>query len=70
MPALPGQAEAPASPCVQLCTLDSAGICLGCGRSLDEITRWARASAATRWAIWHAARDRLALRHLPTPPAP
>jgi hypothetical protein len=65
MPALPGQAEAPASPCVQICALDAADICLGCGRSRDEITRWMRASAAERRAIREAARERLALRHLP-----
>jgi predicted Fe-S protein YdhL (DUF1289 family) len=70
MPALPGPAEPPSSPCVQLCTLDAVGVCLGCGRSLDEISQWARASAATRWTIWHAARERLALRQTPTTPAP
>ncbi|WP_431304964.1 DUF1289 domain-containing protein [Sediminicoccus sp. BL-A-41-H5] len=68
MPALPDQAEAPASPCVQICALDSAGICIGCGRSRDEITRWMRASAAERLVICRAARERLALRHLPPTP--
>jgi predicted Fe-S protein YdhL (DUF1289 family) len=61
----PAEPAAPASPCVQLCALDPTGICRGCGRSLDEITRWASASATTRWAIWHAARERLALRQAP-----
>ena len=29
------------SPCVKVCTLDAqAGLCLGCGRTLDEIARW------------------------------
>jgi len=31
---------APASPCVALCTLDDDNICVGCGRTLDEISRW------------------------------
>ena len=29
------------SPCVKICSLDPASdLCLGCGRTLDEITRW------------------------------
>jgi predicted Fe-S protein YdhL (DUF1289 family) len=29
------------SPCVRICSLDPASdVCLGCGRTLDEITRW------------------------------
>jgi len=37
------------SPCNRICTLDPAsGRCLGCGRSLDEITRWTRMSEAER----------------------
>ena len=31
------------TPCVNICTLDArAGRCLGCGRTVDEITRWSR----------------------------
>ncbi len=29
-----------ASPCVQVCQLDSTGLCTGCLRTLDEIARW------------------------------
>ncbi|MGH8320433.1 MAG: DUF1289 domain-containing protein [Gammaproteobacteria bacterium] len=29
-----------ASPCVRICCLDDDNICIGCGRSLDEIRRW------------------------------
>jgi uncharacterized protein len=29
------------SPCIKVCTLDAgSGHCLGCGRSIDEISRW------------------------------
>ena len=29
------------SPCVKVCTLDArSGVCLGCGRTIDEIARW------------------------------
>ncbi|HLD64535.1 MAG TPA: DUF1289 domain-containing protein [Pseudomonas sp.] len=31
-----------ASPCVQICALDEADICIGCQRTVDEITRWSR----------------------------
>lgn len=38
-----------ASPCVGVCALDAAGqLCVGCGRTLDEITAWSRASDAWR----------------------
>jgi predicted Fe-S protein YdhL (DUF1289 family) len=37
------------SPCNRVCTLDPAsGFCLGCGRSLDEITRWTQMTDAER----------------------
>ncbi len=37
------------TPCVKICTLDArAGLCLGCGRTVDEITRWSRMNASER----------------------
>ena len=37
------------SPCVKVCTIDArSGLCLGCGRNLDEIARWSAMSAAER----------------------
>jgi predicted Fe-S protein YdhL (DUF1289 family) len=37
------------TPCVKVCTLDArSGQCLGCGRTIDEITRWAAMSASER----------------------
>jgi uncharacterized protein len=37
------------TPCVKICTLDArAGLCLGCGRTVDEITRWSRMDASER----------------------
>lgn len=32
------------SPCISICALDDNDICMGCYRSLDEITRWNQAS--------------------------
>lgn len=28
------------SPCNKICTLDSNNICIGCGRTIEEITSW------------------------------
>ncbi len=42
---------APTSPCISVCVLDAAGLCTGCRRSIDEITRWGRMSAQEQWAV-------------------
>jgi uncharacterized protein len=37
------------SPCVKVCTLDArSGLCLGCGRTIDEIAQWASMSEQQR----------------------
>lgn len=37
------------SPCVKICTIDACtSVCLGCGRTIDEIARWGAMSAAER----------------------
>jgi uncharacterized protein len=37
------------SPCIKICTLEArSGLCLGCGRTVDEIARWTAMSAAER----------------------
>ncbi len=36
------------TPCIGVCTLDDAGLCDGCHRSIDEITRWAQMGEAER----------------------
>jgi predicted Fe-S protein YdhL (DUF1289 family) len=46
------------SPCIRLCTLDDADICVGCYRSIDEICAWGRASDAERLSIIEAATAR------------
>lgn len=46
------------SPCLQICRLDpNRTLCVGCGRTLDEIARWSSMSDAERLAVW----ERLAL---------
>ena len=47
------------TPCVKNCTVDARqGFCLGCGRTIDEIARWARMSAAERSLILHELPER------------
>jgi uncharacterized protein len=48
-----------ASPCRDICQLDAAGVCIGCGRTGFEIGEWLQASAERRRQICDAARLRL-----------
>jgi len=38
------------SPCISVCILDPAGtnVCIGCGRTLDEVAAWSTLSNAQR----------------------
>ena len=49
------------TPCVKICTLDArGGLCLGCGRTVDEIARWSAMSAAERARVMAELPARLA----------
>jgi predicted Fe-S protein YdhL (DUF1289 family) len=51
------------TPCVKICTLDArAGLCLGCGRTVDEITRWSLMNASERARVMADLPARLATR--------
>ena len=40
------------SPCIKVCQMDpQRGLCIGCGRTLDEIARWAQMSDRERERI-------------------
>ncbi|HFG1574822.1 TPA: DUF1289 domain-containing protein [Vibrio cholerae] len=39
------------SPCVRHCCLDDKDICIGCGRTLDEIYRWSSATNSEKQEI-------------------
>lgn len=54
-----------ASPCVRNCCLDDANVCMGCGRSLQEIVQWGTASDADKTAILTRSRERLRARASP-----
>lgn len=46
------------SPCVRNCCLNDDDICLGCFRSLTEITRWSTANNQSKHDILQAAAQR------------
>ncbi|HET8553787.1 MAG TPA: DUF1289 domain-containing protein [Rhodanobacteraceae bacterium] len=52
------------TPCVGICRLDAAGLCLGCRRTMDEIARWSRMSDSERLRLM---RDVLPGRGEPNP---
>ena len=39
------------SPCIGVCSLDDAGLCLGCRRTTAEIARWSQMSDDERLRI-------------------
>lgn len=47
------------SPCVKVCVLDQHNVCVGCGRTLEEIAAWSRAAPEEQRAIRRAAAERL-----------
>jgi hypothetical protein len=48
------------SPCVKVCVIDrTSGLCTGCGRTLDEISRWCAISEAERARIMAALPERM-----------
>jgi len=52
------------SPCVKICTLDAqTGLCLGCGRTVDEIANWIDMSVAERARVIAELPWRLAASH-------
>lgn len=59
------------TPCIQICQIDNeTGLCVGCGRTLDEIARWGRLSSSERRAIMRALPERLRDNGLAMEPAP
>ncbi|HVZ54063.1 MAG TPA: DUF1289 domain-containing protein [Pseudolabrys sp.] len=51
------------TPCIKVCTVDArSGLCLGCGRTLDEIARWGSMTPEERRGVMRELPDRLAAR--------
>ncbi|WP_148713896.1 DUF1289 domain-containing protein [Chitinolyticbacter meiyuanensis] len=44
------------SPCVALCQLDEDGVCIGCRRTVREISSWSRLDEAQKAAVWQRLR--------------
>jgi len=51
--------EEPKSPCVRNCCLDLDDVCLGCGRTIEEITGWHTADVTGKYAILERSQQRL-----------
>jgi len=61
--------EAAKSPCINVCALDdSRTLCIGCFRTLGEITAWSRVDEAERMAILAACSQRKATAGQVPPP--
>ncbi|MBV9189570.1 MAG: DUF1289 domain-containing protein [Betaproteobacteria bacterium] len=58
------------SPCIRVCQMDPVhGLCLGCARTLDEISRWARMTNAERARVMaELPRRRLNVAKISVPP--
>ena len=57
---VPPEPASVASPCVNICAMDGAtGWCLGCGRTIGEISNWSAKPADERRAIRAALPDRM-----------
>ena len=46
------------SPCIKICMLDTRGICVGCGRDLDEIANWSRMTPEQQREVCRLAQER------------
>ena len=44
-------AERPPSPCINVCSLDVHGYCVGCLRTGEEIGRWMSMRPAEQWQL-------------------
>ena len=51
--------DAPRSPCISVCVLDDADICMGCYRSAAEITDWFMATDEQKREVLRRARERM-----------
>jgi uncharacterized protein len=52
----------PISPCIRVCTLDEASVCIGCGRHVDEITQWTLMTAEEQFKVLAVSEQRRARR--------
>ncbi|MFK7791773.1 MAG: DUF1289 domain-containing protein [Devosiaceae bacterium] len=56
----PAQQDTAVSPCLQICRIDPLlRLCLGCGRTLDEIGRWSKLTNLQRRQVMGQLPDRM-----------
>jgi predicted Fe-S protein YdhL (DUF1289 family) len=48
------------SPCIDICRLDAQGLCIGCRRTIGEISEWSRATETRRREILSSLKARAA----------
>lgn len=53
-----------ASPCIRNCCLDKKDVCLGCGRTVEEIIRWGDANDMDKHKILKDANKRMMQRQI------
>jgi uncharacterized protein len=54
-------APAPSTPCVKVCVIDPvSALCIGCGRTIQEIAAWTAMSEAKRLAVMAGLGERMA----------
>ncbi len=59
------------SPCIQVCKLDEFDVCIGCGRTRDEIARWMQMSQEEKLKIVSRPTGRIKRFNSPSPgPSP
>jgi predicted Fe-S protein YdhL (DUF1289 family) len=52
----------PSSPCVKICVIDPlAALCIGCGRTVAEISLWSEMAEADRLAVMSELPERMRL---------
>jgi predicted Fe-S protein YdhL (DUF1289 family) len=57
------------TPCIAVCAIDPrCGLCIGCGRNMQEIGRWGGMSRAERLAIMATLQERRRAAGLPDDP--
>jgi predicted Fe-S protein YdhL (DUF1289 family) len=53
--------SAPATPCIKICVVDPlSGLCIGCGRTVGEISLWPEMDDGARRAVMSGLAERMA----------
>ncbi|NJO13296.1 MAG: DUF1289 domain-containing protein [Gammaproteobacteria bacterium] len=55
------EAQPVRSPCIKVCVLNAAEVCVGCGRHIEEIAGWSQRTAEQQRSICEQAAVRLRL---------